>query len=227
MDKVRVRLSFSNVFRVNAGGTKAARGVRSKRKGSKKARKSSTQERYHTLAGGNTVQIPLHLQEANINARSSSDTSSTSRSPSKWSRWTVAAIDLPSLLELSSQGRFSAASFKCLRAVKLCSTIRLRGVYTSDNAYAPFGPREMPRAMRLPLQVSKSRITNRGGKMGRRATLEGVFSDDHERWEAMYDWKWVPEPPPEIVAAAESKRSMERQELWSRLPQLQQLAMMR
>jgi hypothetical protein len=106
------------------------------------------------IAGAGTLRVPLR--------------------PSLDGRWTVMALDLPALLaqhcpKTSSRGGSSSTSvtYRALRAVKLCSNMVVRGVYTSHNA---LNPSTLPADMKLPLPKEGS-------------------------WHESYAWVWCPQPP--------------------------------
>ena len=52
-------------------------------------------------------------------------------------RWTLLALDTHRLLELVTQGHTRGQQLQFVRAVKLCCSMAVRGVWTSDIAYTP------------------------------------------------------------------------------------------
>jgi hypothetical protein len=112
------------------------------------------------FAGAGTLRVPLR--------------------PSPDGRWTVLALDLPALLALhcprASGG--TVVAYCGLKALKLCSTMAVRGVYTSHSALSPS---TLPADMKLPLPKSNA------------------------SWHETYAWVWCPHPPlpaPANAAAA-------------------------
>eukprot|EP00474_Spongospora_subterranea_P006522 CRZ06980.1 hypothetical protein [Spongospora subterranea] len=77
-------------------------------------------------------------------------------------KWTVFGIDLKSLISSNSSYEFAS-----LKTIKICSTLQLRGLFTSSNIFTPM---TLPREMRLPTVTS-------------------------EQWIEVYDWLWSPKLP--------------------------------
>lgn len=74
---------------------------------------------------------------------------STSLPPS----WTVLVLDMPKVLQLATGGVATAAEYESIKAVTMCSTMAVRNVYTSDNAYT-IDVRLPPRVQQLCTQHS-------------------------------------------------------------------------
>ncbi|XXQ37026.1 CFA20 domain-containing protein [Plasmodiophora brassicae] len=80
----------------------------------------------------------------------------------KAKKWTVLCVDFKSVMS-----QYSSFEFTCLKAIKVCACIQLRGVYTSSKIY---DPSTLPRDMRLPIAAT-------------------------EDWMSVYDWLWCPKTP--------------------------------
>ena len=53
-------------------------------------------------------------------------------------RWTVFAMDIPALLSTyATEPNRKAPEYKCLKGIKLCSNMIVRGVYTSHSIFSP------------------------------------------------------------------------------------------
>eukprot|EP00939_MAST-03C_sp_MAST-3C-sp1_P005262 g5262.t1 len=78
-------------------------------------------------------------------------------------RWTVVAVDMSTIVKDATKH-----DFKYLRGITLGANMYVRGVYTSDNMYAP---------STLPTKVQFPRL------------------DSSETWEDLYDMTWVPRIP--------------------------------
>ncbi len=89
------------------------------------------------------------------------------------SKWTVFAMHLPSITRT-----YANSSFRALKAMQFCSSLFVRGAYTSDNHYLV---KSLPREMQLPLP---------------RDTL----------WMDVYDWVWL-RPVPETAQPAQQPSS--------------------
>ena len=98
-------------------------------------------------------------------------------------RWTVVALDLKALLRTDAALRHR---FRCVRAIKICSSVAVRGVYTSDIAYTPA---TLPAAMAMPLH-------------GASVPLRADATNFDAHWRSCYDWLCLPSAPPGRAAPA-------------------------
>ena len=106
-------------------------------------------------------------------------------------RWTVAAFDIVALLrkhcpragrrEGSKPSAATSHRFRCVRSIKICSSVCVRNVFTSSF---PYTPSTLPSAMMLPLRA---------------ATVAQTFD---AQWQSTYDWVWLPSAPPAIAATS-------------------------
>jgi WD40 repeat protein len=95
------------------------------------------------------------------------------------SEWTVLAVDVPTILQQHTDGKFTSGSFSMVKGFVLGATASVRGIYTSDQIY---DPESLPRDMSLPLNSSNSA----SGKS----------------WQDVYKWAWLPHAPGKAVVAA-------------------------
>lgn len=108
-------------------------------------------------------------------------------------RWTMLALDTHRLLELVTQGHALGHQLQFVRAVKLCCSMAVRGVWTSDTEYTP-GNLHKDLALHLPKGNS--------------------FGD-------MYAFLWVPAPPPtaqhKFASALSAQMALDSQALSAEL----------
>ena len=83
-------------------------------------------------------------------------------------KWTVIALDMPQLLKLHTSNNYSRESYGLLKGIRLCSSMSVKGVYTSDT---PYEPSTLPKPLAFYIPSSE------------------------KPWDSFYDWKWFPSPP--------------------------------
>lgn len=98
-------------------------------------------------SNGNVIQTPLEL---------------------KTERWTIVCLDLLQIFKKSDlfPPTYKIEGAHSLKSIMLCSSMVVRGVYTSDNQYEP---RSLPSDMKY------------------------KFSFDQSRWLEFFSWKHIPE----------------------------------
>ncbi len=108
-------------------------------------------------------------------------------------RWCLLALDTHRLLELVTQGHVRGQALQFIRAVKLCCSMAVRSVWTSDEAYTPSNLHKD-----LALHVPRG----------------STFGD-------MYAFLWVPAPPPgaehKFASALAAEMALDSQALSSEL----------
>ncbi|ETV95593.1 hypothetical protein H310_11027 [Aphanomyces invadans] len=103
-------------------------------------------------------------------------------------KWTVVALDMLQLLDLHTSASYNREGFDALKTIVLCSSMYVRGVYTSDILYIP---ETLPKAMKFPLVKP----------------MEGGVQTTNT-WDATYDWRWLPQLPCEPTSNAKSSLSI-------------------
>ncbi|CAK4205144.1 unnamed protein product [Aphanomyces euteiches] len=90
-------------------------------------------------------------------------------------KWTVLALDMFQLLDLHTSVSYNREGYEALKAVLLCSSMYVRGIYTSNILYLP---ETLPRAMQFPV-------------------VKSIDENGSASWNAAYDWHWLPQSPKE------------------------------
>ncbi|KAF0688280.1 Aste57867_20150 [Aphanomyces stellatus] len=89
-------------------------------------------------------------------------------------KWTVLALDMYQLLDLHTSVSYNREGYAALKAISLCSSMFVRGIYTSDILYLP---ETLPKSMQFPLVKP----------------ADGIQASNS--WDVVYDWRWLPQLP--------------------------------